>query len=133
LGEVSNDINQLRNRIHAVLNTYSDHIADAIENAAEITVKEMAQRTKGRQTTRFSRGHYAKHIASQVGENTIHARSRVWYVKDPEYRITHLINNGHALRGGGRYAGDQHVTKAAEQAEIDFMARVEEVIRNANN
>jgi hypothetical protein len=126
-------VEQLRTHITSVLGTYSRRITEGVETAAEITVKEMVKRTKERRTTKFSKGLYARHIASQVGESSIHARSRIWYVKDPEYRLTHLINNGHALRDGGRYAGDQHVTKAAEQAEIDFMARVEEVIRNANN
>lgn len=132
---VSNNttIDRLRTQITSTLNTYARGITEGVENAAEITIKEMVARTKARPTTKFSTGSYAKHISSQVGESSIHARSRVWYVKDPDYRIAHLINNGHALRDGGSYRGDRHVTMAAEQAEIDFTARVEEVIRNANH
>lgn len=126
-------IDNLRTQISSTLNTYARGITEGVENAAEITIKEMVARTKARPTTPISTGSYARHISSQVGESSIHARSRVWYVKDPEYRIAHLINNGHALRGGGNYRGDRHVTEAAEQAEIDFTTRVEEVIRNANS
>ncbi len=127
------NVNRVRDTIVRVLNTYESNIVDRIGPVAKVTVEEMVQRTKQRRTTRYSTGKYARLISHRDGEHSLHRRSHIWYVKEPKYRITHLINNGHALVNGGRYPGDKHVTKAAEQAEIDFMTRVEEVIRNANN
>ena len=132
--EVSNvDIDKISGVISTGLNTYSRTIVDGIEKAAEKSVKEMVKRTKQRSTTKLSRGKYARSIASQVGENTITARSRIWYVKKPRYRLAHLLNNGHALRGGGRVSGDKHVTNATETAMRDFETRVVEVIKHASN
>lgn len=127
------DIDRVSNTIRTTLNTYSRQIVDGIEKAADETVKEMVRETKKRPTGRFSTGRYARAIASQVGQNTIHARSRIWYVKAPRYRITHLINNGHPTRGGGSYAGDKHVTRATDHALTNFETRVREVIENASN
>ena len=127
------DIDRVANTIRTTLNTYSRQIVEGVEKAADETVKEMVKETKKRPTTRFSTGRYARSIASQVGENTIYARSRIWYVKKPDYRVTHLINNGHALRNGGRYPGDKHVTKAANHAIERFETRVREVIENVSN
>ena len=127
------DINSLTRVVSEGLNAYSRTIVDGVEKAAEESVKEMVKRTKQRPTTKLSRGKYARSIASQVGENTITARSRIWYVKKPRYRLTHLLNNGHAVRGGGRVSGDQHVTRAAETAMRDFESRVVEVIEHASN
>lgn len=126
-------IDRLSGVISTNLNTYSRTIVEGIEKAAEKTVDEMVARTKQRPTTKLSRGKYARSIASEVGLNTISARSRIWYVKKPRYRLAHLLNNGHAVRGGGRVSGDQHVTKATEKAITDFETRVREVVENASN
>jgi len=131
---VSNvSIDRLSGVISTNLNTYSRTIVEGVEKAAEKTVDEMVARTKQRPTTKLSRGKYARSIASEVGLNTISARSRIWYVKKPRYRLAHLLNNGHAVRGGGRVSGDQHVTKATEKAITDFETRVREVVENASN
>lgn len=126
-------IDRLSTVVSQTLNTYSKEIADGVAQEAEITVAEMVQRTKQRPTTKLSRGKYARSIASQVGERSIMRRSQIWYVKKPRYRLAHLLNSGHRLRGGGRVSGDQHVTRATEQAKIDFENRVVEVIRRAGS
>jgi hypothetical protein len=131
---VSNvDINSLTRVVSEGLNAYSRTIVDGVEKAAKRSVAEMVKQTKQRPTTYLSRGKYAQSIASQTGENTITARSRIWYVKKPRYRLAHLLNNGHALRGGGHVRGDKHVTRAAEKAMRDFETRVVEVIEHASN
>lgn len=127
------DIDGLTRVISEGLNAYSRTIVDGIEKAAEESVKEMVKRTKQRPTTKLSRGKYARAIASQIGENTITSRSRIWYVKKPRYRLAHLLNNGHAVRGGGHVSGDKHITRAAETAMRDFESRVVEVIEHASN
>ena len=127
------DIDRLSGTIRTQLNTYSRTITTRIGEAAEATVKEMVAETKKRPRGRYTTGAYARAIASQVGENSIHAQTRIWYVKAPHYRITHLINNGHAVRGGRRYAGDKHVTRATDHAIERFETRVREVIENASN
>ena len=114
------------------LNSYSESIANGVQEAAVLTAEEMVQRTKQRQTTKYSRGKYARAIAHREGERTIHRRSQIWYVKKPHYRLAHLLNNGHRTRSGGTVRGDMHVTRAAEEAKVNFERRVEEVIRNAS-
>lgn len=126
-------IDRVAHEITVQLDTFSKAVSDGVEKAAETTVKEMVQQTKQRKTTKASRGKYARSIASQVGESSLTARSRIWYVKKPRYRLTHLLNNGHATLGGGRVSGDQHVTRAAEKAMTDFENRVREVVRNESN
>lgn len=124
-------IDQLETVISANLNRWAGKIANGVNQAAEITVKEMVQKTKQRKRrTKPIRGKYARAITSRPAQQTIHARSHVWYVKAPHYRLAHLLNNGHATLGRRRVSGDQHVTEAAEQAKIDFERRIEEVIRN---
>lgn len=127
------DIDKLSGVIKSNLSAYSQTIVEGIGKAAETTVAEMVKSTKQRPTSKLSRGKYARSIASQEGLNTVTARSRIWYVKKPRYRLAHLLNNGHAVRGGGRVSGDKHITKATEKAIADFETRVREVVENASN
>ena len=119
-------LNQLASTIQEGLNLYSKAILDGVAEAAKTAVDEMVQSTKQRPTKDYrATGKYARCHASQVGENSLTAKSRIWYVKDPQFRLTHLLNNGHRTRSGGHVSGDNHVTNAAEQA----MSRFEELVR----
>ncbi len=49
--------------------------------------------------------------------------------KRPEYRLTHLLEDGHAKRDGGRTKAMPHIQKHEQDAVQEFERRVEEVIK----
>ena len=56
-----------------------------------------------------------------------------WYVKSPHYRLSHLLEIGHAKRGGGRVRAYPHIAKNEALAKSHLEARIKEVIENAGN
>lgn len=51
-------------------------------------------------------------------------------IKNKEYRLTHLLNNGHAVvnqhgRYSGRVKGDNHIKKAEEFSKNKFLEEIE--------
>ena len=51
-------------------------------------------------------------------------------VKDPEYRLTHLLANGHKKRNGGTVKGNTYLHKNTEEAKKKFISGVKELVRN---
>ena len=124
-------IDQLADAIQAQLNTYEINVRKGVKKAVDETMAEMVRETKS--TAQVRSGRYKRKIAATVGENTLMEYSKVWHVKSPNYRVAHLLDNGHALRNGGRYAGNQHVATAANRATEKFQRKLEEVIRDAGS
>ena len=51
--------------------------------------------------------------------------SVVVYAGGNQYRLTHLLENGHAKKGGGRVRGYSHIAPAQELAEDEVMRALE--------
>ena len=129
---VSNiQIDQLGDEISAQLETFAKNVREGVKKAVDESMDEMVKETKN--TAQKRTGGYHRKISSKVGENTLESYSKVWHVKDPEYRIAHLLDKGHALQNGGRYAGNQHVKNAANRAVKSFQRKLEEVIHDAGS
>lgn len=116
-------LENLSSMIMQELEDYADVVTESVEEAAEETAKEAV--TDLRQTSPQKTGKYAK---SWAQKKTKDGKGRVIYAKAPEYRKTHLLEKGHAKRGGGRVEAIPHIKPVEEQSIKAFEERIRQKI-----
>lgn len=62
-------------------------------------------------------GKYAKSWTAKKTKENSHTLEMTVHSKD-RYQIAHLLENGHAKRGGGRVSGRPHIAPAEKNGEI---------------
>ena len=121
-------IGDIENTIAKELSQYTLEVAEGVKEAADETGKELLNNTRA--DAPVKEGKYKKAMAIKtVYEGQFEKRIR-WYVKKPHYRKAHLLEKGHAKRGGGRVRAYPHIEKNEEIAKKNFSKRVEGVIKN---
>jgi hypothetical protein len=73
-------------------------------------------------------GKYRKSIAVRNLKSRELQKKKVIYAKAPEYRLTHLLEYGHAKVNGGRTNAFSHWEPAERQAIEDFMNELREAL-----
>lgn len=121
---------QLSEAIQTELKNYTDDVIKGVKNESKRAMDNLVSRTKATAPVGKRRKHYRDSITSRQTKNTPLQAIYTWFVKGSDYRLSHLLNNGHALRNGGRYAGTQFITKAYNAVEKDYTEAVERVIKN---
>lgn len=122
------NIDGLADAIMRNLQEYTDEVTEGIKKAEDITSKECVENLKADSPKKS--GKYAKGWKATVTLNTNTEKHTV--IHNKEYRLTHLLENGHAKRDGGRTRAFPHIKKNEEKANADFEKRVEEVIQNGH-
>lgn len=96
----------------------SDTVKDAVKASAK-TVKKEIQANAPQRTGRYKKSWTSKKTAENSNSMTVTV-----YSKD-RYQIAHLLEHGHAKRGGGRVAGKAHIAPAEEHGRKELLDRIE--------
>lgn len=124
------EIGGLSEAINRELTLYSQEVTNVIKNEARDHMKELVKQTKKNAPEGKRKKHYKSNITSSLIQNNGNGATYVWHVKGSDYRLSHLLEKGHALRDGGRVEGSHFIEKASEPIIADYIAKVEEAIRN---
>lgn len=114
---------QLSDVIMEGLEEYKDLSTDAMKEAVEKTAKDVKKEIQSKAPVRT--GKYKK--SWKVTKTDENAEKLVMTVHAGRYQLTHLLEHGHAKRGGGRVAAIPHIAPA----ESDGVKELEDEITDA--
>lgn len=126
-------IEHLSAEIDKELTIYSQEVTDGLKEVAKKYSSELVKQTKATAPSGDRKSNkYKDSIKSKKINETPRGVTYAWYVdsKNSNYRLTHLIVNGHATRNGGRTTPNDFLKKAVEDIESKYLKAVEEVLKN---
>lgn len=114
-------VEQLAAEVMEGLEEYADLAADVLKKEIQETgksVKNQISTTAPKKTGRYAKSWAVKKVSetSNSLQVTVHSKDR--------YMLTHLLENGHAKRGGGRVEGISHIAPAEEMGARELEERI---------
>ena len=122
-----------------VLTVYNEKVNDALREITQASMKRLVKETKATapRGRREGKDSYRRHITADYSGIKRSARglkgqdvSALWYVKAPDYRLTHLLVHGHATRDGGRTRANPFLQNAVDKVIPEYEQKVQEAISN---
>ena len=119
-------IDKIAEVIGDVLEDYVTEITEDVNEAALTAGKQ--GRSELRQTSPKRTGQYARGWDTLTTQDPINKALTVTVYNAKMPQLTHLLENGHAKRGGGRVNGIPHIRPAEQNAVNEFVRLVKEAI-----
>ena len=101
-------VDDLAGEIVLAVKTYTEEVGAAIEEAVKETAQALAadlRETSPKDTGKYAKGWTAK--KEGPGRYVVYNKTKP--------QLTHLLEHGHAKRGGGRVEGRPHIKPAGER------------------
>lgn len=116
-----------------ILAEYADDVTTGVKKAVDIVGDEVNQTIKDHVTFNQPSGDYVKAFRVAKTYEDVFGKKKTWYVKAPHYRLTHLLESGHALRRGGRTRAFPHIKYGQDIAEKRMQELSEGAVKNAGH
>lgn len=119
-------VDEMADAINELLEEYSDLATDGMKSAVQKSAKFVKEEISANAPKRT--GAYAKSWTSTKTQEdstsvqyTVHSKNR--------YQLAHLLENGHALRNGGRTKAYPHIAPAEAAGEGYLENLIEEALK----
>ena len=123
------NVDDLTAELMADLSQYTNEVSEAVKKAVDEVAKECKENIQADSPTKT--GKYKKGWKVKTTfEDTLQKRATVY--NSTYGRLTHLLENGHALKRGGRTRAFPHIKKNEQKAVIELEKRVKEAIKNGH-
>lgn len=113
----------LADAIQTILDKYGDDITNNVTEAVTEVTKAGAKAVQQSASKSFNGNKYAKGWKSKVEKNRLGADGVIYNATLPG--LPHLLEYGHAKRGGGRVNGIVHIKPGEQKIEKDFTTMLE--------
>ena len=123
-------IDQLGDELDKELSLYGDKIITEIKKQAKKSMSQLVKDTRATAPVGHRSKHYRDSITSKKTSEDRRSVEYTWYVKGSDYRLSHLLEKGHANRDGGRTAGTHFIQNASSPILEEYVRKVEEIIKN---
>ena len=131
--------NDLGTQMEQVLTSYNESVNAQIADITRESMKQLVKETKATAPRGRRKGQYRKNITADYSSLNRRANrlsgmkvSATWYVKAPDYRLTHLLVHGHATKDGGRTNANPFLQNAVDKVLPEYESKVQEAISNGN-
>lgn len=129
--------------LEAQLSKYNEELNDKLTTVVDESITQLVNLTKSTAPRGPRNGQFRKNIAADKrnlkkahrgAHGGFHGRvmTATWYVKAPDYRLTHLLVHGHATKDGGRTAANPFLQNAVNQVIPEYERKVQEALQNGN-
>ena len=125
------NVSNLAKEVMQELEIYKQNTVENVESAVIETAKETVEELKKKSPKGITKD-YSKSWNYKRNKKTKKADrySVIVYSKDPEYRLTHLLEYGHANRDGGRTEGNPHISIVEKNAKQALLYKIQKKLEN---
>ena len=117
---------KLANAIMEQLETYSEEVAEMMKKSVDKAANDCMRTIKGHISFQQHTGDYVKSFKLKTAYEDKASKRKLWYVGGEEYRLTHLLEYGHAKVNGGRTRAFPHVRFGEEIAQTNLVKYLKE-------
>jgi hypothetical protein len=114
------------------MSNYTQAVTDEMKKAVDKVSKEANEEIKKHINFKQITGKYVKSFRVKTSFESRLNKRNTWYVANGQHRLTHLLENGHALWQGGRSEAYPHIKFGEELAKKRMEELSKEAVERAN-